>query len=189
MDNFEKPQEIKVIDDEVIADEVLDEVGLLVEPLQETPEPKPKKTRKPRKPMSEEHKAKLKESLAKARVASLEKRQSNKKDKEIHKIKTEEVNLEQVEKEKQEKILLKEKELEERIEKRLRMKMESEYNIRYKDDKIQFLEEQLNRQHYNKPTPTPQKKETEIKEKPSPPEVNSFSPFKHASLFNKYRKY
>lgn len=38
---------------------------------------KPKKTRKPRKPMSDEHKKKCRESLAKAREASKAKRQKN----------------------------------------------------------------------------------------------------------------
>ena len=189
MEHFDKPTEKVTIEIKEVENELepKDEEGLLVNPLQEV---KPKKPKKPRKPMSAEHKAKLAENLRKARLKSVASRKATKKVKDIEKIKTLEVKIATEDKEKNEKQAKKEADLEARIEARLRLKLDNEYAHKSKDDKIMFLSEQLNNKNqYSSKMPTIQEEKPKVPEKPKPPQANIHSPFKHSSLFNKYRKY
>ena len=190
MEHFDKPEdpisiEIKEVDPN--EPEPNDEEGLLVNPVQEV---KPKKPKKLRKAMTPEHKAKLAENLKKARLKSVASRKATKKVKDIEKIKTLEINIANEDKEKNERNAKKEADLEARIEARLRLKLDNEYAHKNKDDKIEFLSNQLNNKNkYTSTLSSIQEEKPKVIEKPKPPVANIHSPFKHSNLFNKYRKY
>jgi hypothetical protein len=166
-----------------------------------------KKPRKKRAPMSEERKKQLCEQLKKAREISAMKRSAKSKEKKLKKLKEVEAEVEnsivenikkRVEPKSIEVTHEKPKEntddLEARIEKRLRMKLENEYSHKYKDDKIARLEEQL-KEHKNKKISKPiesldniQNDVVETKQPKPTPVIDNVSNKQARTLMDKYKR-
>lgn len=201
---FEEP--VEKIEDPIIEKE-------LVEP------EKPKKG-KHKKPMSAERRAALSEQLKKARLVSQQKRGAKSKEKKLKKLKEIESNVEDsmVENIKKKVLsdlkpinevdtneIIHEKEISEvkkisevkevedietRIEKRLRLKLEKEYANTYdhklKDYKILSLQERL--ADYKQTKKLEVIKEEEKKKEPKPKVMDNISPMNSRNLMDKYRR-
>lgn len=201
---FEEP--VEKIEDPIIEKE-------LVEP------EKPKKG-KHKKPMSAERRAALSEQLKKARLVSQQKRGAKSKEKKLKKLKEIESNVEDsmVENIKKKVLsdlkpinevdtneIIHEKEISEvkkisevkevedietRIEKRLRLKLEKEYANTYdhklKDYKILSLQERLS--DYKQTKKLEVIKEEEKKKEPKPKVMDNISPMNSRNLMDKYRR-
>ena len=186
--------------------------------IQPVEQPKPKKG-KHKKPMSDERRAKLSEQLKKARLISQQKRGAASKLKKLKKLKEleSEVLLEETKEEpitepkeepitetlkeepitealkepiNKKKIKVIDDDIETRIEKRLRLKLEKEYANTYdhklKDYKILSLQERLS--DYKQTKKLEIIKEEKIKDEPKPKVVDNISPMSSRNLMDKYRR-
>tara|TARA_R110002074_G_scaffold391483_1_gene576238 strand:+ start:70 stop:702 length:633 start_codon:yes stop_codon:yes gene_type:complete len=183
-------------------------------------EPEKPKKGKHKKPMSAERRAALSEQLKKARLVSQQKRGAKSKEKKLKKLKEIESNVEDsmVENIKKKVLsdlkpinevdtneIIHEKEISEvkkisevkevedietRIEKRLRLKLEKEYANTYdhklKDYKILSLQERLS--DYKQTKKLEVIKEEEKKKEPKPKVMDNISPMNSRNLMDKYRR-
>ena len=197
----------KIFDD----DTKLDKPAELISMEEEPPQPPPLKKGKHKKVMSAERKAQLTEQLKKAREISRAKRGATAKEKKLKKLKEIESEVENNMVESIKKKVLKEtgigqappqvnspevkevgtpaEDLETRLEKKLRMKIENEYEHKLKDYKISSLQERLNDYKQTKKMKVIEEEKEEEK-KPEPKVVipDNISPLRNKSLMDKYRK-
>jgi len=155
----------------------------VVEPLE-----KAKKVKKPRKPLSDERKAQLREQLKIGRLRSLEKRQGKKKAKELVKVKEEETIKEVEIKKKIKNDEDKEKELEERLTKRIHAKIEKENEEKRTRSEIDRLRKQVQELTNYKRETIPEVAPEVVIEKPKAKEkrqvtFNKFSPYQDRLMF------
>ena len=198
----------KIFDDDTKLDKPAELISMEVEP------PPPKKG-KHKKVMSAERKAQLTEQLKKAREISRAKRGATAKEKKLKKLKEIESEIENNMVENIKKKVLKEtgisqeappsqpeqvnspevkmvgtpaEDLETRLEKKLRMKIENEYSHKLKDYKISSLQERLNDYQQSKKMKVIEEKEEEKKPEAKAVIPDNISPLRNKSLMDKYRK-
>ena len=200
----------KIFDD----DTKLDKPAELIS-MEEQPQPPAPKKGKHKKVMSAERKAQLTEQLKKAREISRAKRGATAKEKKLKKLKEIESEIENNMVESIKKKVMKEtgigqeappsqpeqvnspevkevgspaEDLETRLEKKLRMKIENEYEHKLKDYKISSLQERLNDYKETKKMKVIQEEEEEKKPEPKVVIPDNISPLRNKSLMEKYRK-
>jgi len=148
---------------------------------EETP---PTKVKKPRKPLTAERKAQLREQLKRGRETSLAKRQKGKQKKDLVKLKIEESKVEKVYKQKVQSDMEKEQALEEKLTAKIIARMKREAEEERKNNELISLRKQVEELKKSKAKP---KLET-IKEEPVQPakmavpiipQYNKFSPSNH----------
>jgi len=190
MEHFEKEELIdKELEQENTKEviEIDEELRPLPEGSVAQPDP-PINKKKKKRVLTEEHKAKLREGLKKAREKSMAVRQAKGKQKKIQEVKKIEAEETEKNKDKIEKEKEKERLLEEKIEKRLKAKYENEYNLKSKDTEIQILREQLSRNYSHTPVAVPtQAEKAPKKEEPKSVKYNVNSPFKNTKLIDRYK--
>ena len=195
----------KIFDD----DTKLDKPTELISMEEEPPQPPAPKKGKHKKPMSAERKAQLTEQLKKAREISRAKRGATSKEKKLKKLKEIESEVENNMVESIKKKVLKEtgigqpeqvnsaevkevgtpaEDLETRLEKKLRMKIENEYEHKLKDYKISSLQERLSDYKETKKMKVIQEEKEEKKPEPKVVIPDNISPLRNKSLMDKYRK-
>ena len=184
----------KIFDD----DTKLDKPTELISMEEESPQPPAPKKGKHKKPMSAERKAQLTEQLKKAREISRAKRGATAKEKKLKKLKEIESEVENNMVENIKKKVLKEtgigqeppqvnspevkevgtpaEDLETRLEKKLRMKIENEYEHKLKDYKISSLQERLNDYKETKKMKVIQEEKEEKKPEPKVVIPDNISP-------------
>ncbi len=145
----------------------------------------PIKVKKPRKPLSEERKAQLREQLKRGRETSLAKRTKGKQKKDLVKLKVEESKIEKVYKEKVLNDQNKEQELEEKLTKKIMARMKKEAEEERKNNELISLRAQVDELKKEKEKPKPKletiKEEPIRPQTPAPivPQYNKFSPSNH----------
>jgi len=168
-------EEVKVIDNEV---QVEHEMGKGVA---QPDEPINKKVKKPRKPLSDERKAQLREQLKKGRETSLAKRQKGKKQKELASVKQEDLKEYKTEAPRVSNYQ-REQELEERLTEKITKKLKKQQEDEKRDAELIELKKQL--AEMRKPigiAPVKEEKKKPIEKpaepvRPSRPVYNKFSP-------------